>query len=162
MAQLCALQGRYDEAMDWFAQAREVLDEEGAGPLRAIVDFDEALMYQRRSATGDSERAAPLLDVALQQFRVLGMTGWVKRAEGLQQRSRQPAVGSGQERSLQARPPGETCPEPRRTSRDEGSETREASFRKEGEYWSISWDGAVFRLRDAKGLHYVAHLLRHP
>jgi non-specific serine/threonine protein kinase len=38
----------------------------------------------------------------------------------------------------------------------------EAIFRQEGEYWSIAWEGQAFRLRDVKGLHYIAHLLRHP
>jgi hypothetical protein len=84
MACLCALQGRHDEAVEWFARARAVLEEQGARPLRAITDFDEALMYIRRGAPGDRERASPLLDAALQQFRALGMTGWTRRAESLQ------------------------------------------------------------------------------
>jgi tetratricopeptide (TPR) repeat protein len=83
MAQLCALQGRYDEAVEWFAKARNVLDEQGARPLRAIVDFDEALMYVRRNASGDTERAGPLLEAALLQFRAIGMDGWITRAEAL-------------------------------------------------------------------------------
>jgi class 3 adenylate cyclase/tetratricopeptide (TPR) repeat protein len=85
MAQLCALQGRYDEAVEWFQKARDVLDEQGARPLRAIVDFDEALMYLRRAAPGDNERAKPLVAAALRQFREIGMTGWVRRAEELAQ-----------------------------------------------------------------------------
>jgi tetratricopeptide (TPR) repeat protein len=83
LARLCALQGRYDEARAWFAKARTVLDEQGARPLRAIVDYDEALMYARRGAPGDPERARPLLDAALRQFRSLGMPGWIRRAEAL-------------------------------------------------------------------------------
>ena len=51
--------------------------------VRAIGDFDEALMYHRRAAPGDRERAAPLLEAALEQFRALGMTGWIRRAESL-------------------------------------------------------------------------------
>jgi hypothetical protein len=35
-------------------------------------------------------------------------------------------------------------------------------FRLEGEYWTIAYEGALLRLRDAKGLRYVAHLLHHP
>jgi tetratricopeptide (TPR) repeat protein len=35
-------------------------------------------------------------------------------------------------------------------------------FRREGEYWTIAYDGRVSRLKDAKGLHYIALLLRHP
>jgi hypothetical protein len=67
-------------------QARTVLDEQGARPLRAVVDYDEALMYARRAAAGDPERARPLLDAALRQFRALGMPGWIRRAETLSAR----------------------------------------------------------------------------
>ncbi len=35
-------------------------------------------------------------------------------------------------------------------------------FRKEGDYWSITYDGTTFRLKDTRGLHHLAHLLRHP
>jgi len=35
-------------------------------------------------------------------------------------------------------------------------------FRREGEYWSIAFAGEAFRLKDIKGLRYVAQLLRHP
>jgi hypothetical protein len=35
-------------------------------------------------------------------------------------------------------------------------------FRLEGEYWTIVYEGALCRLRDAKGLHYLAHLLVRP
>jgi len=35
-------------------------------------------------------------------------------------------------------------------------------FRNEGEYWAIGDQGRVFRLKDAKGLRYIAFLLRHP
>ena len=47
LARLCALDGRHEEAGRWFAEARVTLDAQGARPLRAIVDFDEALMHQR-------------------------------------------------------------------------------------------------------------------
>src|SRR5262249_8670581 len=69
MGRLCALQARYDEATDWFAKARAVLDAQGQRPLRAIVDYDEALMYARRGAPSDRERALPLLAAALAQFQ---------------------------------------------------------------------------------------------
>jgi len=36
------------------------------------------------------------------------------------------------------------------------------TFRREGEYWTITYGGTLCRVRDAKGLHHVAHLLRHP
>lgn len=36
------------------------------------------------------------------------------------------------------------------------------AFRREGEYWTIRYDDASFRLRDSKGLRYIARLLGHP
>jgi class 3 adenylate cyclase/tetratricopeptide (TPR) repeat protein len=83
LARLCALQSRHDEASRWFAEARKVLEEDGKRPQRAIVDYDEALMYARRAAVGDRERALPLLDAAMQQFSDIGMTGWARRGEEL-------------------------------------------------------------------------------
>jgi hypothetical protein len=35
-------------------------------------------------------------------------------------------------------------------------------FRREGEYWTVVFDGVVVRLRDAKGLGHLARLLAHP
>jgi hypothetical protein len=32
----------------------------------------------------------------------------------------------------------------------------------EGDYWTIAYDGETWRLKDAKGFHYIAHLLGHP
>ncbi|MGO9603616.1 MAG: ATP-binding protein [Candidatus Binataceae bacterium] len=92
VARLCALQGRYDEAREWFAAARTALEEQGARPLRAIADYDEALMHLRRGLPGDPEVATPLLRDASAQFIALGMTGWTQRA--------QQALHTGSEPSL--------------------------------------------------------------
>jgi len=35
-------------------------------------------------------------------------------------------------------------------------------FRKEGEYWTVGWKDHPLRLKDSKGVAYLAHLLRHP
>src|SRR5262245_5796273 len=35
-------------------------------------------------------------------------------------------------------------------------------FRKDGEYWTVGWKDRPLRLKDSKGLAYLAHLLRHP
>lgn len=37
-----------------------------------------------------------------------------------------------------------------------------AMFRQEGEFWTVAFEGAAFRLKDSKGLHYIAALLRGP
>lgn len=37
-----------------------------------------------------------------------------------------------------------------------------ARFQREGEFWTLAFDGTAFRLRDTKGLHYIAALLGAP
>lgn len=39
---------------------------------------------------------------------------------------------------------------------------RRSSFGREGDYWSISYAGQTFRLKDSKGLRYMAKLLAEP
>ena len=36
------------------------------------------------------------------------------------------------------------------------------AFRYEGDYWTLAFAGRLCRLRDAKGLHHIAHLLARP
>ncbi len=60
------------------------------------------------------------------------------------------------------RSPQGANPCPRCRSLTKATASVGASFWREGEYWTIAYDGAVFRLRDAKGLHCIAHLLGHP
>ena len=38
----------------------------------------------------------------------------------------------------------------------------ECAFRREGEYWTIAYDGRITRMRDAKGLRYLGRLLECP
>jgi len=66
------------EAAHWFGQARGALEEQGARPLRAITDFDEALMHTRLE---HHARVRPLLEAAADQCQRIGMTGWLRRAE---------------------------------------------------------------------------------
>ena len=35
-------------------------------------------------------------------------------------------------------------------------------FRREGEYWTLAYEGKVLRLRDSKGMGSLAYLLSHP
>ena len=38
----------------------------------------------------------------------------------------------------------------------------DAVFRREGEFWTIAYEGQTFRVRDVKGLRYIASLLASP
>jgi hypothetical protein len=35
-------------------------------------------------------------------------------------------------------------------------------FHREGEYWTVAYEGKIIRLKDTKGLRYIAYLLQHP
>jgi PAS domain S-box-containing protein len=59
-----------------------------------------------------------------------------------------------------ARPDGETAGAVIGASRPETPEG--PTFRREGAYWTIAFEGPVSRLPDSKGLRYLAQLLAHP
>jgi DNA-binding CsgD family transcriptional regulator len=75
---MAALLGDMAEASTYFARARTELEASGRRPLRAIVDYDEALALLRASSA-DHVHVSQLLDAALDQFRTLGMEAWLKR-----------------------------------------------------------------------------------
>lgn len=77
LARVCAMGGRHAEAMRWFAEAKTVLDVQGARPLRAIADFDASRVA---ACAGDRRDARELRRTAVDTFTALGMTGWTRRA----------------------------------------------------------------------------------
>src|SRR5258708_2908755 len=119
----------------------------GARRWAARTQADLARVLLARDRPGDRERAAGLLAAALGTARRVGMPVFAERAGAALPRA------SGDSRTGQAPSPVAkaaegTAPWP--------------VFRREGEYWSIAFAGEAFRLKDVKGLHYLAQLLRHP
>jgi hypothetical protein len=53
-------------------------------------------------------------------------------------------------------------PAPRDREMDTRDLQLETIFRKVGEYWTIAYAGSVVRLKECKGLQYIASLLSHP
>lgn len=85
LARLCALDGRLDEATDWFAAARAVFTEQGARPLLAIADHDEAWMHIRHPGHAPVSAVESLLERAAEACADIGMSGWLTRSCALQQ-----------------------------------------------------------------------------
>ncbi len=79
LGRLAATGGRPDEALDWFGRARAALDQQGAVPLRLIVDHDAAIVAMRMGRRG---HAGELLAHVAEQASALGMHGWADRARG--------------------------------------------------------------------------------
>jgi tetratricopeptide (TPR) repeat protein len=135
--------GNLDIAERHFRSALELNTRVGAHPWTTRTQRDLAGLLVLRDRPGDQETAVSLEDAALAAADHLGMTAFAARA-----RVSRPAMGHSV---------GQVAPE--RVS------TRTATptvFRREGEYWTVLFATDAFRLRDAKGLHYLAELLAHP
>ena len=122
----------WTEAEHHFQRAQELHRKMGARPWLARALRDQAAMLLVRGGPDDRDRAAALVADALPVCRELGMRPLTEQLEAMQ-RPRAPTAPAGA-----------------------------GVFRREGEYWSISFAGDLLRLRDSKGLGYIARLLREP
>ncbi len=130
---LAALLGRFEDADTHFGDAIRINDEMDAWPWAAHARHDYARMLSARGAPGDADTARELAAQAMRTAQRLGMPA----LEHSLQRSQGDAAG------LDAPVPG----------------TARGTFQREGEYWSVTFEGERCRLRDSKGLHYLARLL---
>lgn len=148
---LAAASSRWEEAVRHFEDALATNAALGAHPWVARTRHDYAQALLARGGSGGREQARHLLSAAFQTASELGMTALsAKVATLLAQIGAVPAVPSADAVARVS-----AVPEP-------GAPPRATVFRREGEYWSIAYEGDVFRLKDAKGLRYLARLLREP
>ena len=133
LAKLATLLERWDEAEAYYETALERCELLGARAVRARVLVDYAGALQARGGAGDAARAEQLLDEGRRLSEDLGLPGILARAQAL-------AGGT---------------PVP------DGA-VSEARFVREGEFWTIAYEGTTMRLRDLKGLQYLALLLASP
>ena len=119
----------------------------GAHPWAARTQADLAALLLARDQPGDRDQAAELLAAALGTASRLGMTAFAERAGDVLAR----VGGDGHLRRARPQPAGAA-----------DGVASWSVFRREGEYWSIAFAGQGFRLKDVRGLHYLAYLLRNP
>jgi len=105
----------------------------GAPHFVAHTQREYAAMLLRRSEPGDAVRAHTLLDAAVNAYTQLGMDRFIERADAL--RLRQPTQAAGHGANL---------------------------FLSDGHIWTIEYGGKLIRLRDSKGLRYLATLVAAP
>jgi hypothetical protein len=132
LGKLAALLGRWLETDRHFATALARCELLGARAIRARVLLEHASALATRGEPADRSRLDAMLDEVDQLSDELGMTGLIGRVATL--RSQSPS---------------------------EQPDAR-AVFRNEGEFWTVAYQGRVFRLRDVKGLRYIAMLLASP
>ena len=133
--------GHLGDAEQHFMQALEVDGRMEAHPWLAHDRYHLSRVLLERDGAGDAERAAGLLEEAAEASARLGLSALAARIEEL---------GSARPGVRALRPSAG------------GSPRLPATFRREGEYWSISFEGVAFRLHDSKGLAHLARLIAEP
>jgi hypothetical protein len=134
---------RWDEARTYFEDAIARCRRIDARPYLARTEYEygRALL-----ARGERTRARALIASAREAAVALGMTGLVGLADTrLAQIDEQPAV-----------------PQIARGGPAAAASVPPFAFLREGEYWSVTYGGATFRLKDSLGLGYLVRLLEHP
>ena len=142
-AVVAASRGAWSDSEAQFIKAAETFRRHGMvwQEARTFQSWGHALL-----AGADRRAAIEKLDKAIEIYRGHGAKkSWIDSVEGDLAR----ANGSnGSSRALN------------KALQVTGSPL--AMFRREGEYWTLSWRGKVVRLKDTKGLHYIAYLLANP
>jgi tetratricopeptide (TPR) repeat protein len=139
LGMVAAMLGRWEEAERHFQLAMERCTQLRAPAITARVLYERSRMLVARGEEADLASAAELLG----------------RAEGICRELDLPRVGD-RVAALAA------SIDPSRRAAVAGPSVSGAVFRREGDYWTVAYAGQTAHLRDMKGLHYLACLLRRP
>jgi tetratricopeptide (TPR) repeat protein len=143
LGRLATALSRYDDAVEHFERALKANERLGSPPWVAHTQYDYARMLTERGDTSNREKALALLGKAEKAARELGMKSLAEKAQALR-------ISAGLTRS--GVESGRIVP-PAKVS---------GLFRREGEYWTLAYQGTRVRMKEAKGLRYIATLLRDP
>jgi hypothetical protein len=138
---LAAFAGRHDEALVLLENAGRDAVRKGARLWAVRSSVERARVLVERDKPGDRGVAQSLVDAALVACRELGLPA-IERA------ARDVAASLNTGESVASAPP-------------EGPTRRTATFRRDGDVWSIGGERIV-RLRHSKGLLYLSRLLAEP
>lgn len=138
---------RWDSAAAHFDDALAVHRRLGARPAIARTQLAYAVLLFRSTLNDrdtNRERARTLIDAARSTAKELGMATLAADAEALLQAGGTPPRMNKAEIPDPAFDPGENI------------------FSSEADHWMLVFEGRTCRLKDAKGLHYIAALLHEP
>jgi tetratricopeptide (TPR) repeat protein len=153
LGQLAATIERWDDAAAHFETALTANGNLGARTWVAYTHYAYGSMLLHRRAPGDVDRARYSLEQAAATAQTLGMRALAARIPAWLQVAQDAGAGA----SLPSRPPAVDSARSLQTDAPVAN-----LFRQEGDFWTVAYDGVTIRLKDAKGLHYLVHLLRHP
>jgi hypothetical protein len=126
---------RWQEAGDHFETAIESNTRRGARSLLACTQVEYTRMLSERGRARDRILARDLLDRAAATATALEMDGLLGDIHRLRALDAGTAVAAGAGGN---------------------------AIRREGDYWAVVFEGSLVRLRDSKGLRYLATLLANP
>jgi predicted ATPase len=140
LGRLAVSMSRFDEAIEHFESALLGNQQMGARlwALHNQYFLGEALLL--RNGKDDRQRAQHLLQECQETATQLGVSAVQQRAQG--------KIGLS----------GQTDAEIERKTADKDLN----QFHCDGDFWTIRFGGRVLRLRDTKGMSYIARLLRNP
>jgi hypothetical protein len=145
LGELAALTGDLDAADRWFADAIARYEASGAKPFIAETLVSRAGAWVEAGSRATAERlswAQQMLESAVAIATDVGMPVCTARAKSLL------AALAGEPSTLGREPQAE--------------EDRAYVLRQEGDYWVVGASPGSVRLRDSKGLRYLAELVRAP
>lgn len=143
LGMLAATLGETTRAQEHFERALEMEAKMRMPGIRARTQYEYGRMLVWKGSRDDAKRGTELLAAALESARWLGMSAL----------ERELSASLAELLSESTTRVAETATEP----------SLECDiFRLEGEYWTIAYEGQTFRLRDTKGLAYLAELLHNP
>jgi len=141
---LAMTMGEDERALGHLETARSAAERMGARPTVVLTALDAAEVLARRDAPGDGRRGRALVQRVARDAAQMRMDGAIARADDLLARLEQTPGpgrhGGGRDR---IRPVS-------------------AALRREQDVWLLDYDGRGVVLRNAKGLHHLAALLRAP
>ena len=138
---LATLLSQWETAEEHFETAIALNTKMGARPFVAQAQYEYAHMLLTHAQARDHSRVTVLLETAFDTAQQLGLHGQLTYITSLKELSAQ-------------RPEAQPVPI--------ASPQEDNLFRREGSYWTLSYAGRIIRLRNAKGLQYLALLLGAP
>lgn len=145
-------EGDAEGARHEFERAMFVWSEIGAPYETALARMGIAESHQ---ASGNAACALMEFQAARAAFEEVGATLLADRAA-------RACVASTRDDDDDRKPDSAIAPRTESGQRDSASSRAGSVFQREGEYWSVTFDGRTTRFRDMKGLRYLARLLAEP
>jgi tetratricopeptide (TPR) repeat protein len=156
---LAATMRRWSEAEGHFQHALELNAKLQARPAIARSQQEYGAMLLERGAPGDRGHALDLLRGAIETADELGMSALLDRAVALERNASPESTGSANPVA-----PAAASAASGQNDRHRPQELADTPtvLRREGDYWTLAHDGTTSRLKDVRGLQYLAHLVRYP